>query len=217
MLHEYSSTLRLKLLICFFRYCINMAEDEAVADFLAREKEALAGLDDFEELHLVAATDCDDTTKNEENSAAPMTNGLPENEISQNTGSSTPAVLPAPQESENMIKWREEQKARLAAKDEKEEEEKAKWRELAETDLQEWYKNRQDHIEKVKKTNRMNDAEFLSGRDSEQPGQEWERITHLCDFNPKSCRSQKDVSRMRSMFLQLKANPKLRSEKTVNS
>ena len=40
-----------------------------------------------------------------------------------------------------------------------------------------------------------------------EPGQEWERIAKLCDFNPKASRNSKDVSRMRSIILQLKQNP----------
>lgn len=39
------------------------------------------------------------------------------------------------------------------------------------------------------------------------PGTEWERIAKLCDFNPKASKASKDVSRMRSIILQLKQNP----------
>lgn len=38
-------------------------------------------------------------------------------------------------------------------------------------------------------------------------GKDWERIANLCDFNPKSSKQQKDISRMRSLILQLKQNP----------
>lgn len=37
-------------------------------------------------------------------------------------------------------------------------------------------------------------------------GKEWEKIATLCDFKDKS-RQQKDISRMRSLILQLKQNP----------
>lgn len=40
-----------------------------------------------------------------------------------------------------------------------------------------------------------------------EPGTEWERIAKLCDFNPKSSKSSRDVSRMRSIILQLKQTP----------
>lgn len=39
------------------------------------------------------------------------------------------------------------------------------------------------------------------------PGTEWERIAKLCDFNPKAKQGNKDVSRMRSLILQMKQNP----------
>lgn len=40
-----------------------------------------------------------------------------------------------------------------------------------------------------------------------EPGTEWERIAKLCDFNPKAKQGSKDVSRMRSIILQLKQSP----------
>lgn len=51
------------------------------------------------------------------------------------------------------------------------------------------------------------EKEWVADRDAESPGQEWERIARLCDFNPKSSRSTKDTSRMRSIILQLKQSP----------
>lgn len=45
---------------------------------------------------------------------------------------------------------------------------------------------------------------FIKERDEETPGQEWERIARLCDFNPKNNKNTKDVSRLRSILLHLK-------------
>ena len=39
------------------------------------------------------------------------------------------------------------------------------------------------------------------------PGTEWERVARLCDFNPKSSKQAKDVSRMRSVLISLKQAP----------
>jgi hypothetical protein len=33
---------------------------------------------------------------------------------------------------------------------------------------------------------------------------DWDKITSLCEFNPKTNRSQKDLTRYRSVLLQLK-------------
>ena len=55
--------------------------------------------------------------------------------------------------------------------------------------------------------NRNAEKELVSQPTELEPGQEWERIAKLCDFNPKASRNSKDVSRMRSIILQLKQNP----------
>lgn len=51
------------------------------------------------------------------------------------------------------------------------------------------------------------EKQFVAEADDVEPGTEWERIAKLCDFNPKSSRTSKDVSRMRSIILQLKQSP----------
>lgn len=51
------------------------------------------------------------------------------------------------------------------------------------------------------------EKEFVAETDAIEPGTEWERIAKLCDFNPKSSKTSRDVSRMRSIILQLKQNP----------
>ncbi|RXM36700.1 Clathrin light chain A [Acipenser ruthenus] len=43
--------------------------------------------------------------------------------------------------------------------------------------------------------------------DEKNPGTEWERVARLCDFNPKSSKQAKDVSRMRSVLISLKTSP----------
>lgn len=50
------------------------------------------------------------------------------------------------------------------------------------------------------------EKEFVAETDAIEPGTEWERIAKLCDFNPKASKTSRDVSRMRSIILQLK-NP----------
>lgn len=51
------------------------------------------------------------------------------------------------------------------------------------------------------------EKQFVAETDAIEPGTEWERIAKLCDFNPKSNKCSRDVSRMRSIILQLKQNP----------
>ena len=70
--------------------------------------------------------------------------------------------------------------------------------------FQDWYKMESENIKKAKKNNRDAEKEFVQQRDSDKPGEEWERVERLCDFNPKSAKGTKDVSRLRSIILQLK-------------
>jgi clathrin light chain A len=111
-------------------------------------------------------------------------------------------------EPEKIRIWREEQAERLAKKDAESEKKKAEWREIARHELEDWYKHRDEQVEKAKLLNRESENAFVSERDEKKAGGEWERICRQCDFNPKSTpRNSKDVSRMRSILLQLKQTP----------
>lgn len=60
------------------------------------------------------------------------------------------------------------------------------------------------------------EAQFIKERDFETPGSDWERISKLCDFNPKSAKGSKDMTRMRSTLLHLKQHPRPVAVATVN-
>ena len=61
-------------------------------------------------------------------------------------------------------------------------------------------------MSKTKKDNRENEKEFVAEVNDITPGTEWERVTKLCDFSGKNANknSVKDMSRMKSILLQLK-------------
>ncbi|XP_075234839.1 clathrin light chain isoform X2 [Lycorma delicatula] len=111
------------------------------------------------------------------------------------------------EEPEKIKKWREEQKMSLEEKDKNEEKKKEEWRNAAKKELDEWYRHHEELIAKTKAANRNAEKQFVAEAGAIEPGTEWERIAKLCDFNPKSTRTSKDVSRMRSIILQLKQNP----------
>jgi len=111
------------------------------------------------------------------------------------------------EEPEKIRKWREEQKLRLQKKDAEEEKKKTEMKEAARKELEDWYKHHKEAIEKTRLANRNAEKELISQPSELEPGQEWERIAKLCDFNPKASRNSKDVSRMRSIILQLKQTP----------
>ncbi|GFS22792.1 clathrin light chain [Elysia marginata] len=113
-------------------------------------------------------------------------------------------------EPEKIKLWREEQRARLQAKDEEEEVRKKELKEKAKKELDDWYKHHQEQLEKTKENNRASEEAFVKERDEKVPGQSWEKITRLCEFNPKNTKCTKDVARFRSILLQLKQTPLVR-------
>ena len=93
-------------------------------------------------------------------------------------------------------------------------------------ELEDWYAQNEVSLEKIRATNResMNSGEklFVAEMEPVEPGTEWEgetdldnkyhlsfllRVAKLCDFNPNTTKNVKDVSRLRSMILQLKQGP----------
>ncbi|BFZ21433.1 hypothetical protein BsWGS_24470 [Bradybaena similaris] len=106
--------------------------------------------------------------------------------------------------------WQEEQKARLEKKDTEEEQRKKELKEKAKKELDDWYKHHAEQLEKTKENNRAAETAFIKDRDESIPGQAWEKITRLCEFNPKNSKCTKDVTRFRSLLLQLKQTPLVR-------
>lgn len=230
-------------------------EVDPAAEFLAREQNALAGLEDEIPLAQTATgngLDGDDVTQPKAESSgfefestgsfeminndADPTGGLSDaravpdldgnndalfssspinsNEEDGNddfSGYTVPKQVT--EEPERIRKWREEQKARLEEKDREEERKREELREQARKELEDWYKHHEEAISKTKAANRNAEKQFVAETDEIEPGTEWERIARLCDFNPKTNKSSKDISRMRSIILQLKQNPISTSKK----
>nr|XP_046180988.1 clathrin light chain A-like [Oncorhynchus gorbuscha] len=113
-------------------------------------------------------------------------------------------------EPESLRKWREEQKARLEQLDSASKAAEADWKEKAKKELEDWHVHQIEQMEKKKSNNRSSEEAFLSEADGDSPGTEWERVACLCDFNPKTNRAAKDVSRMRSVLIALKQTPLVR-------
>ncbi|MEE6479878.1 hypothetical protein FKM82_012400 [Ascaphus truei] len=111
------------------------------------------------------------------------------------------------QEPESIRKWREEQKKRLEELDAASKVTEQDWREKAKKDLEEWYLRQSEQMEKNKVSNRASDEALTSETKDEEAGTEWEKVARLCDFNPKSSKQSKDVSRLRSVLISLKQTP----------
>ncbi|KAL3266555.1 hypothetical protein HHI36_010722 [Cryptolaemus montrouzieri] len=195
-------------------------EIDPAAEFLAREQDELAGLEDEVKpaAQFMPPLNGDEPTNSA--SSFEMVEGneqegfeiLKQNDDSylKTVNGSSRGASPIPvarEEPEKIKKWREEQIKRLEAKDAEEEKKKQELREIAKKELEDWYKNHEETIAKTKAANRNAEKQFVSEENDIVPGTEWERIAKLCDFNPKAKQGSKDVSRMRSLILQMKQNP----------
>ncbi|KAA0722499.1 Clathrin light chain A [Triplophysa tibetana] len=113
-------------------------------------------------------------------------------------------------EPESLRKWREEQLERLEELDANSRMQEVEWKEKAMLELEEWHTRQNEQLEKTKVNNRAAEEAMVSELDENSPGTEWERVARLCDFNPKSSKQAKDVSRMRSVLISLKQSPLVR-------
>merc|ERR1712098_927414 len=103
--------------------------------------------------------------------------------------------------------WREEQQERLRKKDEAETTAMDELKQQAKQELEDWYKRYETQLEKTKSTNREDETKYENNEmNGIEPGSEWERVAKHCDFSAKAPGHTKDVSRMRSIMLQLKQN-----------
>jgi hypothetical protein len=125
---------------------------------------------------------------------------------------STYQALSELNEPEKIRRWKEEFSSRITKKDTDEEIKRKEMREQAKKELDDFYKQRLEQMERRKDENRINnrtleDELFNNGNSaatSDSKVYDWEKITSLCEFNPKNNRSQKDLTRYRSVLLQLK-------------
>lgn len=225
-------------------------EVDPAAEFLAREQDELAGLEDALATNGTEAPPLTTPLQNDQplGQESSLRDGLGDFEMvdsnigqattelfdpiisgdaeetqeskpveSQKTGSVSPVPpvisqnRPVREEPEKIRVWREEQARRLQEKDAAEEQKKEELRNNAKKELEEWYRHHDEQIAKNKTSNRNAEKDLVMDNEKIEPGQEWERIAKLCDFNPKLSRNSKDTSRMRSIILQLKQSPIVRS------
>jgi len=138
--------------------------------------------------------DSDLTAGNDFQAAAELSTGLSQ-------------MYVAKEEPEFMRKWKEEQQERLRKKDDEESTAKEELKQKAKQELEDWYKRYETQIEKTKSSNREEETKYEGNEMNHiEPGSEWERVAKHCDFSAKAPGHSKDVSRLRSIMLQLKQN-----------
>lgn len=164
----------------------NFQEEDPAAEFLEREQRELG-----------------DVTGNLETNSTSLSNGShsPYQALSQ--------LDEQMNEPETTRKWREEFTSRISKKDAEEEAKRKEMREQAKKELDDFYKQRSEQLERSKEQNRVNNRTLeddlaKTSKISNGKTNDWEKITNLCEFNPKTNRSQKDLTRYRSVLLQLK-------------
>jgi len=192
---------------------------DPAADFLAREQAEL-GEDLGQELGLdsAATTSPPQVVFDEVPSTLDtdmVSNGIENMGIASGEGRSSPRfIMPArpKEEPETIKKWREEQEMRLKEKDEAEQIRMNELREQAKKELDDWYKHYEEQLNKTKVINRESEKEFVAEVNDIRPGTEWERVNKLVDFNTKASKNTKDMSRMRSIMLQLKQTPPVKND-----
>uniref|UniRef100_A0A8C4KET9 Clathrin light chain n=1 Tax=Dromaius novaehollandiae TaxID=8790 RepID=A0A8C4KET9_DRONO len=180
------------------------AEEDPAAAFLAQQENEIAGIENDEGF---GPTDGEAAP-----ASAPPEPGERNCVLQESNGPTDAyaAIAKADrltQEPESIRKWREEQKKRLEELDAASKVTEQEWREKAKKDLEEWNLRQNEQMEKNRANNRASEEAFLKESKEEAPGSEWEKVAQLCDFNPKSSKQSKDVSRMRSVLISLKQTP----------
>lgn len=198
---------------------IDRSDMDPAAEFLAREQNQLAGLeDDFEESSIlkknlvnVVADKNDGFEIIESNNKIISDNHLNSNGFIDTAIDKINGTLSKLQtadiksEPDKIRKWRDDQKYRLEKKDEEEKRIQREWNESAKKELHEWYQKHDEAINKIKAANRNAEKQHIEDMDRlNTAGSEWEKVAKLCDFSAKTTKSNKDVTRMRSIILQLK-------------
>ncbi|XP_075787393.1 clathrin light chain A isoform X2 [Pelodiscus sinensis] len=189
------------------------AEEDPAAAFLAQQESEIAGIENDEGYSIL---ETGEVPAGHGSPAADAVDGVMNGELYQESNGPTDCyaaishVDRLQSEPESIRKWREEQKERLEVLDANSLKQEAEWKEKAIKELEEWYARQDEQLQKTKANNRAAEEAFVNDVEETSPGTEWERVARLCDFNPKSSKQAKDVSRMRSVLISLKQAPLVR-------
>ncbi|XP_054635603.1 clathrin light chain A isoform X3 [Dunckerocampus dactyliophorus] len=185
------------------------SDDDPAAAFLAQQESEIAGIENDEGFSILDSGEVPSLLADSSDGAV---NGEFHGE-SNGPSDAYAAISNADRlqaEPESLRKWREEQRERLELLDDNSRKQESEWKTKAKVELEEWHTRQNEQLEKTKANNRAAEEAMISDMDENNPGTEWERVARLCDFNPKSSKQAKDVSRMRSVLISLKQSPLVR-------
>ncbi|KAM9138214.1 clathrin light chain A [Pangshura tecta] len=191
-------------------------EEDPAAAFLAQQESEIAGIENDEGFGILESGEVPAGLQGHGGPAPDAVDGVMNGELYQESNGPTDCyaaishVDRLQSEPESIRKWREEQKERLEVLDANSRKQEAEWKEKAIKELEEWYARQDEQLQKTKANNRAAEEAFVNDVEETSPGTEWERVARLCDFNPKSSKQAKDVSRMRSILISLKQAPLVR-------
>ncbi|XP_054034450.1 clathrin light chain A isoform X3 [Dryobates pubescens] len=191
---------------------VDGAEEDPAAAFLAQQENEIAGIENDEGYSILESGEVPAALQGPEGAVDGVVNGdvYQESNGPTDTYAAISQVDRLQSEPESIRKWREEQKDRLEQLDANSRKQEAEWKEKAIKELEEWYARQDENLQKTKASNRAAEEAFVNDAEDVFPGTEWERVAQLCDFNPKSSKQAKDVSRMRSVLISLKQAPLVR-------
>uniref|UniRef100_A0AAA9SLG2 Clathrin light chain n=6 Tax=Laurasiatheria TaxID=314145 RepID=A0AAA9SLG2_BOVIN len=188
-------------------------EEDPAAAFLAQQESEIAGIENDEAFAILDGGAPGSQPHGEPPGIPDAVDGVTNGDYYQESNGPTDSYAAISQvdrlqsEPESIRKWREEQTERLEALDANSRKQEAEWKEKAIKELDEWYARQDEQLQKTKANNRAAEEAFVNDIEESSPGTEWERVARLCDFNPKSSKQAKDVSRMRSVLISLKQAP----------
>ncbi|XP_036597477.1 clathrin light chain A isoform X3 [Trichosurus vulpecula] len=201
------------------------SEEDPAAAFLAQQESEIAGIENDEGFSILDSGSVPASLQGEPPGGPDAIDGVMNGEYYQESNGPTDSYAAISQvdrlqsEPESIRKWREEQMKRLEVLDANSQKQEAEWKEKAIKELEEWYARQDEQLQKTKVNNSTNinhpcysleqaaEEAFVNDVEETSPGTEWERVARLCDFNPKSSKQAKDVSRMRSVLISLKQAP----------
>ncbi|TRY85750.1 hypothetical protein DNTS_031926 [Danionella cerebrum] len=185
-------------------------DEDPAAAFLAQQESEIAGIENDEGFSILDSGDVPSSFSHDQDGGAMNGDLHGESNGPSDVYAAISSVDRLQAEPESLRKWREEQRERLEQLDANSRKQEAEWKEKAKLELEEWHTRQNEQLEKTKVNNRAAEEAMVSELDENSPGTEWERVARLCDFNPKSSKQAKDVSRMRSVLISLKQAPLVR-------
>ncbi|XP_041923601.1 clathrin light chain A [Alosa pseudoharengus] len=191
-------------------------EEDPAAAFLAQQESEIAGIENDEGFSILDSGDVPSSLSNNLTGDQDATGGAVNGDVHEESNGPSDAYAAISSadrlqaEPESLRKWREEQRDRLELLDANSRKQETEWKEKAKVELEDWHTRQEEQLAKTKVNNRAAEEAMVSDLDENNPGTEWERVARLCDFNPKSSKQAKDVSRMRSVLISLKQSPLVR-------